>query len=78
MQLTVYKCDQCKKEIGAVAHFTLNFCGNGNTTGVAKPPKTAANTANHWKVSTFPRAWIHLHFGCVSKYFEKLAKEAGV
>lgn len=76
MQRTIYECNQCKKEIGKVQHFTLNFAGNGNTTGVATPPK--AKESNRWKVSVFPNSWIHLHFGCVANYFKALQKEAAL
>lgn len=72
MQKTIYECNKCNTEIGNVAHFTLNFAGNGRTSGIALPPK-----AKHvyWRVSTLPHTWIHLHFGCVSGYFKALQKE---
>lgn len=73
MQKTIYQCDQCKKEIGAKAHVTMNFAGNGNTSGVATPPGTHANG---WYVVQFPRNWIHLHGACVEKYFKALVETA--
>lgn len=76
MQRTIYECDQCKKEIGAVAHLSIQFAGMGNTSGIANPPKSAGNPSNGWHVSGFPTHFIHLHFGCVATYFKALQPKA--
>lgn len=73
MQRTIYECDECKVEIGKVAHLTLHVANNGNASGIALPPSEKSTV---WRVSGFPTNFIHLHIKCVSKYFTALQKKA--
>lgn len=75
MQQTVYKCDECKKEIGESKHVSLSF---GPHSGIAVPPKRVREVAN-----TVERTWriphdmkgMFLHFCStedLKKYFDNL------
>lgn len=67
MQLTIYKCNQCNKEIGLSKHISLRLSQNS---GIAIPPKTN----EYWK--TVPSLnGSFLHFcdpECLKKYFANL------
>jgi len=72
MRLQVYKCDQCKKEMGNKKHISL-VCGQYS--GIAMPPKT---DKDYWKVVNSLQAQF-LHFcgvKCIAGFFRDLIKTA--
>lgn len=71
-QHTVYKCNQCKKEIGQKTHITLVFANHMNASGIAVPPKGN----NSWEVhQTLSGHFVHFHNGkCIGLYFDSLIK----
>lgn len=72
MQVTVYKCDHCKKEIGAKTHITLNLNTQHSTTGIAVRDLVTGT----WRVHDAPRNFIHFHDGkCIGAYFDGLLKQ---
>ncbi len=74
MQQTVYKCDQCKEEIGRKPHISLVLNTNNNGCGIAVPPK---GDTGAWRVVGVPRNFIHF---CdeqhLAKYFKALLDAA--
>lgn len=69
----VYKCDQCKKEIGAKAHITLLLNSNGPGTGIAVPPANG----NMWRTARLPLNFMQFHDGkCIGAYFDSAIKKA--
>jgi len=74
-QHTVYKCDQCKREIGQKAHVSLVFANQMNASGIAVPPKGGNNS---WGMSnTLNGRFVHFHDGkCIGLYFDALIKKA--
>jgi hypothetical protein len=71
MQKTVYYCDHCKKEMGQVKSFSFSF---GPYSGVANPPKKG----NRWEVNpNISGRFIHLHRGCLLKFFSALITGKG-
>lgn len=81
MQQTVYKCDECKAEIGKKKHFSLSF---SNYSGVAVPPGTPVNSVGgshpNWRVIPSIQGQFK-HFcnpKCLTSFFTKLYKSADV
>lgn len=80
MQKTTYVCDHCGKDVGKQKHFSLNF---GRYSGVAVPPKPEVvhdgeDWVDHGRWTIKPRLenkFIHLHTGCVARFFAGLLKE---
>lgn len=74
MQKTIYKCDECKKEIGEKPHISLVM--NNSVNGIALPPNHPKGQS-HWYVQ---RIHGFLHFCSaehLAKWFEKeIAKYA--
>lgn len=68
MRSTIYKCDECKKEIGDKIHLSLSF---GAYSGVAVPPKTKKQS---WVVAgSLQGSFSHFcSTGCLKKYFDGL------
>lgn len=56
MQQTVYKCDQCKREIGKKPHISLVLNQNHMGCGIAVPP---AEGKSAWRVVHFARNFVH-------------------
>lgn len=76
MQVTIYKCDKCKKEIGNKKHLSLSF---GQYSGVAVPPTAKGIHGNkRWSIETSVQG-MFLHF-CSTKhlaeYFDGLIEKA--
>lgn len=79
MQKTVYKCDQCLKEIGAKKHISLHF---DRFSGIAVPPSTdemvkfEKGFSNVWKVeSSLQGEFVHFcNSICIQRYFSNLLK----
>jgi hypothetical protein len=81
MMQSVFKCDKCKKEIGAKPHITLSF---GNSSGIAIPPskdemvKFQKGFGNVWKVHEKLQGKF-MHF-CSTEhlkmFFDELMKRA--
>ena len=77
MRQTVYKCDQCEKEIGNKKHVSL-ACGQYS--GVAVPPKEVIGIASvnmgSWQVkSSLQGKFMHFCNGqCIARFFSDLIK----
>jgi hypothetical protein len=68
MRVTIYKCNECKKEIGNKIHLSLHFATGS---GVAVPPGAGIHM---WRVESYMQGQF-LHFcgiNCLSKYFGNL------
>lgn len=71
---TVYKCDHCKRDIGAKPHITLVLAVNHPGTGIAVPPK---DTHGLWKTNRLNDSFLQFHDGkCIAAYFDALLKKA--
>lgn len=71
MRTTIYKCDDCKKEIGDNVHFSLNF---SNYSGIAVPPGEDGNYG--WCIEKSIQGKF-LHFctaKCLGSHFSKMLK----
>lgn len=67
-QQTIYKCDQCRKEIGDKIHITL-MLSRGPGTGIAVPKP-------HWHTEQLNGNFLHFHSGkCIGEYFDALIKK---
>ena len=74
-QHTVYKCDHCKKEIGAKPHITLVLNTGHPGTGIAVPP---SDSHALWTTKKLGVSFVHFHDGkCIAGYFDALIKSAG-
>ena len=71
---TIYKCDQCKREIGAKPHITLVLNLSHSGTGIAVPP---THTNGLWKTNRLNDSFLQFHDGkCIAAYFDGLLKKA--
>ena len=80
MRQTVYKCDECKKEIGEKRHISLQY---GQYSGIAIPshpiPYTSPNVVR-WSVEGGIKGTF-AHFcnaQCLQRFFSVLMKKATV
>lgn len=81
MQQVVYKCDQCKKEVGENKHISLRF---SNESGIATPPDVlpqpdGAMRNRSWRVEAGLQGKF-THFcnaQCLQRYFSALMKSVG-
>lgn len=72
-RITVYKCDQCKRDIGARAHITLVLRVDHPGTGIAVPPKDSHGL---WKTNRLNDSFLQFHDGkCIGAYFDALLKK---
>ncbi len=69
MQLTIYKCDQCKKEIGDKKHVSANFT---NYSGIFHK-----NKLERWEAKkSIQGQFMHFCNGkCIGAYFSNLMKK---
>lgn len=74
MQQVVYKCDQCKVEIGEKKHISMRF---SNNTGIAMPPSTSSTKM--WRViNELSGKFMHFcNHVCLGRFFGELYKNAG-
>ena len=74
-QHIVYKCDQCKKEIGQKPHISLVVANHMNASGVAIPPSAKQAT---WGVyQKINGQFLNFHDGkCIGLFFDGLIKKA--
>lgn len=74
-QHTVYKCDHCKKEIGAKPHISL-MVSLGAGSGIAVPP---GDSHSLWHTERLHASFLHFHNGkCVGEFFDNLIKKVPV
>jgi hypothetical protein len=78
MRQTVYKCDECKKEIGDKKHFSFQFA---QYSGVAVPNKPLPYTAGEvvrWEVhNKLQGKFVHFcGMKCLADYFRTLLKNS--
>lgn len=72
----VYKCDHCKRAIGAKPHITLVLNIGHTGTGIAVPPK---DTHGLWKTNRLNDSFLQFHDGkCIGAYFDALIKKVPV
>lgn len=76
MQKTVYKCDQCGREIGEKPHISLVLNINHDGCGIAVPPlkKGDKHSGRYslWTTKRFDRSFIHFcNEEHLAKYFKK-------
>lgn len=73
MQQTVYKCDECEKEIGLNIHISLRFAQNS---GIAVPPVSEKiDSGNRYWHTTPSLQGRFVHFcsaKCLKIYFDDL------
>lgn len=74
-QHTLYKCDQCKKEIGDNPHISLVIANHVNASGIALPPNAERGI---WIVcERINGDFLHFHNGkCIGLFFDALIKKA--
>lgn len=80
MRHTIYKCDQCKKEIGEKKHLSFQFYKFSGVSVPVKPAPYTLPSVTRWEVrESLDGKFMHFcGVACMSKYFVSSMKKADV